>query len=247
MSDSERLKAKLAKLGTREDSGPEGRLIGDGGDLGRALIDEIDETILPRRLIFTTDAGAVLTVEAASRRLVRIVDAPELAPAEAERTTQDGNAGLSASASVIAGFLGDAKTLHVRALPLDSRPSAATVGHAAEALAGRLTQGDGAAAGAAPEGPPLERFLAACGDRPYRVWGEDPRDSGESPALDALSEERRARLAALQGPAPSAIAVTATDGRALFHGRFDEGEVAVDADADSIGPVARAWQAAFGV
>jgi hypothetical protein len=60
MSDFARLEEKLAKLRQRERTVGEGRkLRGVGPDaLLAAIVTEIDETILPRRLSFETPAGS---------------------------------------------------------------------------------------------------------------------------------------------------------------------------------------------
>ena len=78
-SDFARLKAKLAKLAQRERTAGEARRLkgGDAGELIAALVTEIDETILPRRLTLTLD-GAVLHLAVANRRLQAM-----LAPAPA--------------------------------------------------------------------------------------------------------------------------------------------------------------------
>ena len=70
MSEFARLEEKLAKLRQRERAAGEGRTLrGSGADaLLAAIVTEIDETILPRRLSFTLPSGAV-HLAVANRRL----------------------------------------------------------------------------------------------------------------------------------------------------------------------------------
>ena len=81
MSDFARLENVLTKLRQREKSGGEPRVLrGVGSDaLLASLVAEIDETILPRRLIFVTSTGVELHMAVANRRLQALLSpAPEL-------------------------------------------------------------------------------------------------------------------------------------------------------------------------
>ena len=83
MSEFARLEEKLAKLRQRERAVGEGRkLRGVGADaLLAAIVTEIDETILPRRLIFETPAGAVHLAVANRRLQALLAPAPAAIPA----------------------------------------------------------------------------------------------------------------------------------------------------------------------
>ena len=84
MSDFARLENVLSKLRQREKTGGEPRkLRGTGSEaLLASLVAEIDETILPRRLIFSTSDGIALHVAVANRRLQSLLSpAPDLAGA----------------------------------------------------------------------------------------------------------------------------------------------------------------------
>ncbi|MEM9427098.1 MAG: hypothetical protein AAGA06_10395 [Pseudomonadota bacterium] len=83
MSEFARLEEKLAKLRQRERAAGEGRkLRGIGADaLLAAIVTEIDETILPRRLVFETPAGAVHLAVANRRLQALLPPAPEAFPA----------------------------------------------------------------------------------------------------------------------------------------------------------------------
>ena len=83
MSEFARLEEKLAKLRQRERVVGEGRsLRGGGADaLLAAIVTEIDETILPRRLSFTVPDG-VVHLAVANRRLQALLEpAPSSVPA----------------------------------------------------------------------------------------------------------------------------------------------------------------------
>ena len=82
MSDFTRLQQTLAKLRRRERSPGEGRFLrGDGEEeLLASLLKEIDETILPRRLIFSSESGLSFQLAVANRRLQALLSpAPEIA------------------------------------------------------------------------------------------------------------------------------------------------------------------------
>lgn len=81
MSDFARLEDKLAKLSQRERVAGEGRRLRGASPEARlaALVDEIDETILPRRLSFAVEGGATVHLAVANRRLQALVGpAPDL-------------------------------------------------------------------------------------------------------------------------------------------------------------------------
>ncbi|MEM8804133.1 MAG: hypothetical protein AAGF55_16525 [Pseudomonadota bacterium] len=80
MSDFARLEDKLAKLRHRERAPGEGRkLRGATADaLLAAIVGEIDETILPRRLSFALESGTAVHLAAANRKLQAVLSpAPE--------------------------------------------------------------------------------------------------------------------------------------------------------------------------
>src|SRR6056297_1357048 len=72
MSDERRLENKLARLAEPAAAPGPGRalsLAGPGGAL-RAVLAEIDETVLPRRLHFAAGGAVRLSVEVAERRIL---------------------------------------------------------------------------------------------------------------------------------------------------------------------------------
>ena len=102
MNDFARLEEKLSKLRQRERAPGEGRKLkgADASTRLAALVDEIDETILPRRLTLTLD-GAVLHLAVANRRLQAM-----LAPAPA----------IEGAADLAGVALPDVEDAHVPAL-----------------------------------------------------------------------------------------------------------------------------------
>lgn len=77
MSDIRRLKEKLAKISAGADLDDQGGRIlepsNEGGFLG-AFLNEIDETVLARKLTFKNEAGSTLGFDVANRRLLRLSD-----------------------------------------------------------------------------------------------------------------------------------------------------------------------------
>lgn len=73
MKDVRRLKDKINKLAAPPSPAPEGRviLLGSHGTPLAAILREVDETVLPRRLIFRRGEGT-LTVAAGNRRLISV-------------------------------------------------------------------------------------------------------------------------------------------------------------------------------
>lgn len=85
MSDFARLETVLAKLRQRERAPGEGRKL-SGTDVEAmmgSVVAEIDETILPRRLVFAVDGGTEVHLAVANRRLQALLNpAPDMPGAE---------------------------------------------------------------------------------------------------------------------------------------------------------------------
>jgi hypothetical protein len=144
MSEDRRLRDKLAKLADDASGAGERRLSGDGRNLAEAIVEEVDEAILGRRLTFRTEDGAVLALEAANRRLLRIVELPDDIAAPADRAgllaplPQEDEAALAAVAGVIGRFAEGRRELSVEAAPLDRAPDPGARGRSASAVAEAL-------------------------------------------------------------------------------------------------------------
>lgn len=79
MTEDRRLRDKLAKLAAEAETVEDGRRRLSPGAAGllAAMLAEIDETVLGRRITFETDGGRRLSVEVANRRLLRMSEAPD--------------------------------------------------------------------------------------------------------------------------------------------------------------------------
>ena len=85
MSDFARLENVLVKLRQREKAPGEDRKLSgaDAEALMASLVAEVDETILPRRLIFAADTGVEIHLAVANRRLQALLEpAPDMPGAE---------------------------------------------------------------------------------------------------------------------------------------------------------------------
>ncbi|MEO9823209.1 MAG: hypothetical protein ABJF50_02195 [Paracoccaceae bacterium] len=121
MSDFTRLENVLAKLRQREKAGGEVRTLrGVGSDaLLASLVAEIDETILPRRLIFTTKNGTELHMAVANRRLQSLLSpVPDLPGAKdlADVAFADGqDPNLALLGGMLRGIFEQAETVRIDA------------------------------------------------------------------------------------------------------------------------------------
>ncbi len=79
MTEDRRLRDKLAKLAAEAETVEDGRRRLSPGATGlvAAMLAEIDETILGRRITFETDHGRRLSVDVANRRLLRVAEVPD--------------------------------------------------------------------------------------------------------------------------------------------------------------------------
>lgn len=125
----------------------------DPAERAAAILAEIDETVLPRALVFGLGAGRELTLEARGRRALRITAAtPDAVWTKALRETLAKAAETDAQeaaalAALIARFADADAALTVRSLPSTLPPSVVDKGHSAEDLAGLLPEGSRKAAG----------------------------------------------------------------------------------------------------
>ena len=202
--DRDDLERKLERLAApAEPPAPDGRPL-DGPDALAALLAEIDGTVLPRRLTFARADGATLVLDASSRRLRRVVGAPD--------PTLDGRA-LSrddavAAARVLAQFLSGDGPVRVRQAPApDDFPAQ---GISTSRLAEAATTAEPSPAGA---------FAAAAAHATGAILlspDEEPRAAGNVDLLtavagDVISATRAVRRAA--GPVAIAILGAAGDAR----------------------------------
>jgi hypothetical protein len=239
-------------------------LSGAERNLAEAIVEEIDEAILGRRLTFRTEDGTVLALEAANRRLLCLVDLPEDIAAADERETllaplpQEDEAALDAVAGAIRRYVDGRRELSVVAAPLESALDPAVRGRSASALAQALgfTLYDRPAPVPMPD--PAKGFDAGLGrlalavahlssDEPSPATGPDADAVGR---LSALGREELAGLLKDLGPGtkkPGRFLMLHGAEEALFVARKPSGRaVAALLPGDSAGAVLALWRATDG-
>ncbi|MEM6635177.1 MAG: hypothetical protein AAF667_04730 [Pseudomonadota bacterium] len=199
MSDESRLSAKLSRLRGSV------RVLPDGSrelfavppdELMVALLQEIDETVLARRLSFSTDLGGKLALDVSNRRL-RVVRAVEFRAATADHREivdmpleQPGQTELDLLRDVFDAFLGGATSLRVRSDRVAVENPAEIVGCAAARMAAAWDL-DLYAATEFDEEAMFEAFSSAA--KPLSIAWIEARSSetatgGEAGDLDLLEE-----------------------------------------------------------
>jgi hypothetical protein len=264
LTEDRRLRDKLAKLAAEETGSGERRLSASGTDLARAIIEEIDETILARRLTFRAADGATLALEVANRRLLGLLEAPQdlVSPEHRDRLfTQlppDDEAALAAVAETLRRFAEGCDGLAVSAAPLGRAIGSGMLGRSAAAVARALGIDlyDRPAAPAAPD--PAQGFAAGLARLALAVAeisdGQPaPATGRDADATDRLSCLDAAAIAALEGELGAGAAgagrflmLSGTE-EALFLGRKADGRaVAALLPVDHAGAVAALWRATGG-
>jgi hypothetical protein len=265
--ENARLKRVLAKLGTAPSQvAPQGREIGVGGspdELLAAVLTEIDETQLPRRLRFETDLGAVLNADAYGRRLLALqppgpaglsaehaglIGVP-LGDAEPER--------LASLQALLTAVLGPANRVWVRTETLAEARDPAVLGVAAETLAGLWSLRLG---GPAPPKPTLalDRIVASAGPKSLawlRLAGDSALASGgASDAIERLTafagdglDTFRASEPNATGGAPRCVVLGRQDvsGALLAVAEAGGETVLILIRAGAMGEVTAAWRSVF--
>ncbi len=135
MKDRRRLEHKIARSGTPDGPiGVDGRelVAADRGSRLRAVLQEIDEVILPSTLTFRNDAGHTLALEVANRRVLRIENIP------VPRTDEDGEFPTARLVEAIEGFVAGEGVLKVRSAKLGRQISPDEIGCSSETLAKEL-------------------------------------------------------------------------------------------------------------
>lgn len=263
MSDDtghDRLKAVLEKLRQKEVATAEGRVLrGANADaLLAAIVNEIDETILPRRLSFKADTGVTFHLAVANRRLqAMLAPAPESAnPLEnvALKDAEDEN--TSKLRDVLATTLDGATTLSVLSARQGSAGFPSDIGVPSNILA-RAWNIDTAESVETDPSKLMESFLFALGDIVIgwiQIEGEDvTAEQGDNAFIEELSEQaalfldgyfakRDALLA--QGSRGRAIGLgpVGPDGTAVLFVDFDDTSAFIALPADKLGAIAAKWQ-----
>ncbi|MCR8725020.1 hypothetical protein [Frigidibacter sp. ROC022] len=165
--DLHRIERKLTRLASAP--GPimaEGRLVGSGTGLLAALLNEIDETVLARRLGFTTDTGLRLFCDVYGRRLLAlrppVPEGVETLPGAETLIDKPLGAldaqGMAQLRTIFETVLNGATRLFASSSELPGGRNPAVLGTAASTLAAAW---DLTLDAAPPAGPPLELFHSA--------------------------------------------------------------------------------------
>lgn len=142
MSDTDRLKDKLAKLGEPAQlaSGSRRVAAADATAFLRAVLVEIDETVLARKLTFHNEADALISFDVANRRLHRLTDAPaELANSTegliGQQFSETGEDLIPPLTELLTAFFAASQQIHVGTARLQDGLDPGNVGCAAEVIA----------------------------------------------------------------------------------------------------------------
>lgn len=259
MSEDRRLRDKLARLASGDDAVVDGarRLFArPGEDLVAAILVEIDETILARRLTFRTEDGRHLTAEVANRRLLRLTDLPAGIgdPALSEPLGPESDPVLPSIIAALRTFAAGEEAISVETGPLPQRGQPDVLGRSAAALAAAA----GIALYAASPAPDASDMPAGfAGDvsriaLAVRTFGPSsvPPFGPDADRLAALDDSEIADLArrARPGGDPAgaflALAATGEDASVLFVGFESAGaSVAALIPAREIGKTISLWRA----
>lgn len=256
MSDDRRLKDKLARLADEGDGRP-----APGDAPLRALMLEIDETILPRRLTFRATDGAGLVIEVANRRLLTFLDLPVDVAGDTDRATllsplpPDDDAALAAAADALGRYVRLHGFATVTTAPLDRDLDPSGIGRSAAAIAEALGLDLYAPPVAVPAPDPARGF--AQGLKGMALATARLADGAVAPAtgpdadavrrLSAMGPDSLAALLARLGPAQTRAGrflLLAGEAEALFLGQIDGAQaVAALVPATHAGAVVALWQA----
>ncbi|MEM8631005.1 MAG: hypothetical protein AAGF74_07200 [Pseudomonadota bacterium] len=144
MSEGDRLLTKVARLRRGGDVARKGRreyFVPEDTDLLATLLQEIDETVLPRRLVFESGNGGRLEIEATNRRILRVVSMQANGLSASHKAmigkglTEAEDQDLDVLFSMFDALVGDSDTLSVSADRLSDATAPADVGCSAERLA----------------------------------------------------------------------------------------------------------------
>lgn len=264
MSDFARLEDKLSKLRQRERIAGEGRKLGGASAEARlaAIVTEIDETILPRRLTFEVENGPRIHLAVANRKLQAL-----MAPVP-ENSRVDATAFADAPLSdVDAPEVTKLRDLLLAVLEVDApvsiqseRPAkggfASDVGIPANILSRNWRVSDGQPEVLSPE-EIVTRFLSGLKEDRVtwlRIEGENVTDQGGVPeAVEALGEQAAIFLDGYFGKyetlfpegeqvCASVIASDDKGASAVLFVEFGELSAFVAASTDTILDLAMRWQ-----
>ena len=187
-----RLKAVLEKLGQKEVTTADGRVL--RGALLAAIVTEIDETILPRCLSFKADTGATFHLAVANRRLQALLAPAPAAAASLEnvalKDAEDEN--TARLRDVLAKTLDGAGTLNVLSARQGKVSFPSDIGVPSNILA-RAWNIDTAEAVEIDTSKLMEKFLFGLGETVIgwiQIEGEEvTAEQGDNAFIEELSEQ----------------------------------------------------------
>ena len=199
MDDFTRLEKKLAKLRQLERALGEKRVIRGGAEkLLAAILAEVDETILPRRVSFALADGATLHFAVANRRLQALLapaPAVEGAAQLADKALKDvDDPNLGALQAVILAALKSSDALTITAARQSGSGFPSDVGVPVAQVARAWNVPEASEDEVTPEAM-LKDFIKALGDRAaawLRIDGEEVADQGGDAALLGIIGEHAA-------------------------------------------------------
>lgn len=249
VDDVERLRTMLARL-KHGDEGVDDA--SDPDDMLAPVLQEIDETVLPRELRFRNDRGEEVALIVSARRVLRIGEvrpaalAAKFADLAGHPLSEDAKPQLEAFRGLLETFLQGSEELSVTATRPSSDASTSDIGCGAETLA-RLWSKD--APGAAQD--PGQDLMAALCDTSgaYIVWTAGAITDSKGPASAIPLLQSLARTEGIAGPAspedgPVCTVLPASDdhGTAVVQLRDGEVRALFLLPGFGAGRIARIWQ-----
>ena len=261
MSDFQRLKEMVAKLRSKDRAANDRRTLSGHDSEARlaSVLTEINETILPRRLIFRWDDGPGIQLAVANRRLQGILlpSADALEPLAGQPLSDPDDELATKMKAALLATLSDAEGASIRAVHLGDDDLGSDAGIAAEALGRHWGLADTGSSDDAPS-ETLPDFAAGLKSKAVawlRVEGEDVADQSGSKAdvarlgetaaylLDAYLNGKDALFGAEEGP--KAFAVSGPE-EGLFFADTGSQTIFVLTKPENLIDVAGAWRASFG-
>ena len=259
MDDFSRLEQKLAKLRQRDRAPGEARVLrGSEDQLIAAILTEVDETILPRRLSFSKESGEALHLAVGNRRLQAMVapapsvDGSEKVANVALKSVEDD--AVMALRDVIASFVGAGDDLTVASARFEDLSPPSDVGVPVD----QLKEAWGLASVVGAAGSPtvvLRGLLDSFGDRAdgwLLIEGEEvAAQGGDESVVSALSESAAIFLDGYfgkktelldEGSGVFGLVFSAQDGTTVLFVDAGDAMAFVRSEAVAAYGIAREWQ-----
>ena len=259
MNDFSRLEQKLAKLRQRNRAPGEARVLrGSGERLVAAILTEIDETILPRRVSFAADGGKTLHLAVGNRRLqalvapAPVVDQSDAVTNVALKSVEDD--AVMVLRDVVAGFVDGAEALTVTTarfvdlsppsdvgVPVDQLAKAwgldAMTGRPADPVAGLTALVEGL-------GTRADGWLRIQGEEVVAQDGSDDVITGLTENAGVFLDAYFGKKADFESGGAVGFVFSAPDGASVVFLDVGEAMAFIRADAAAAYGIARDWQQA---